>query len=137
MSSSTCYTSYVMLINCPHRSSWTSQVITNPSIHSHLETPSLLPSTASADSKRSYITAYAPASAQHLATIPSASREDISEKIGRAVEAQKGWRNSGWARRRRVLRTLLEFTVREMEALSKMASRDSGKTRKFSAESEM
>ncbi|GAA5824733.1 hypothetical protein JCM5353_004423 [Sporobolomyces roseus] len=110
------------------QSSWTSQVITNPSIHSHLETPSLLPSTASTDSKRSYITAYAPASAQHLATIPSASREDIAQKIGRAVEAQKGWRNSSWARRRRVLRTLLEFTVREMEALSKMASRDSGKT---------
>ena len=123
------YTSDVALTHAIHRSTWSSQVILNPSIHSHLQTPSLLPSTNSTDSKRSYITAYAPASAQHLATIPSASRDDISGKIGRAVEAQKGWRNSSWARRRRVLRTLLEFTVREMEALSKMASRDSGKTR--------
>ncbi|GAA5878136.1 hypothetical protein JCM16303_002857 [Sporobolomyces ruberrimus] len=110
------------------QSDWSSTVISNPSIHSHLETPSLLPSSSKSDSKRSHITGYAPASAQHLATIPSASADEIRDKIGKAVEAQKGWKTSSWARRRRVLRTLLEFTVNEMEALAKMASRDSGKT---------
>ncbi|GAA5955605.1 hypothetical protein JCM3765_001798, partial [Sporobolomyces pararoseus] len=110
------------------QSGWSSQAIPNPSIHSHLSNPSLLPSSPSDSTKRSYITAYAPASAQHLATIPSATREEIKDKITRAVEAQKGWKASSWSRRRRVLRTLLEFTVNEMESLAKMASRDSGKT---------
>ncbi|GAA5903181.1 meiotic recombination directing protein [Sporobolomyces salmoneus] len=110
------------------QSNWSSTTIANPSIHSHLSTPSLLPSSGPGDSKRSYITAYAPASAQHLATIPSATAEEIREKMSRAEEAQKGWKRSSWSRRRRVLRSLLEFTVNEMESIAKMASRDSGKT---------
>ncbi|GAA6007415.1 hypothetical protein JCM11491_004155 [Sporobolomyces phaffii] len=109
-------------------SDWSSQVISSPSIHSHLDTPSLARPASSSDAKRAYITAYAPASAQHLATIPSANAQEIRDKISRAVEAQKGWKTSSYARRRRVLRTLLEFTVDEMQALAKMASRDSGKT---------
>ncbi|GAA5924863.1 hypothetical protein JCM1841_006954 [Sporobolomyces salmonicolor] len=107
---------------------WTSQTIPHPSIHSHLDDPSLLPPTAPNDSKRSYITAFAPASAQHLATVESLNKEEIAERIERAVLAQRKWRSSNWGRRRRVLRSLLEWCVREMEPLAKMASRDSGKT---------
>ncbi|CEQ41728.1 SPOSA6832_03470 [Sporobolomyces salmonicolor] len=110
------------------RLDWTSQTIPHPSIHSHLDDPSLLPPTAPNDSKRSYITAFAPASAQHLATVESLNKEEIAERIERAVLAQRKWRSSNWGRRRRVLRSLLEWCVREMEPLAKMASRDSGKT---------
>ncbi|GAA5827611.1 hypothetical protein JCM11251_001757 [Rhodosporidiobolus azoricus] len=109
-------------------SSWTSRTLPSPSIHSHLADPTLLPSDADTSSKRSYITAYAPASAKHLATIPSLNEHEIRERIGRAEAAQKRWRNSSWARRRRVLRSLLEWCVREQEALARFASRDSGKT---------
>ncbi|BGP03337.1 Meiotic Sister-Chromatid recombination aldehyde dehydrogenase [Rhodotorula toruloides] len=108
------------------RPDFSSQVLEHPSIHAHLDNPSLLP--PQTNDKHAYITCYAPASAQHLATIPSLSSTEISERISKAVEAQKLWRNSSWARRRRVLRSLLEWTVREAEDLAKIASRDSGKT---------
>ncbi|BGP51561.1 Meiotic Sister-Chromatid recombination aldehyde dehydrogenase [Rhodotorula kratochvilovae] len=111
-------------------STWSSRILSSPSIHSHRSDPSLLPASPDslADPSRSYITCYAPASAQHLATIPALNGAEIRERVGRAVQAQKGWRDSSWARRRRVLRSLLEWTVNEAEALSKVASRDSGKT---------
>ncbi|GAA5880462.1 hypothetical protein JCM8547_007900 [Rhodosporidiobolus lusitaniae] len=108
-------------------SSWSSRVLPSPSLNSHLSDPSLLPSDADS-SKRSYITAYAPASAQRLATIPSLNGDEIRERIRRAEVAQTGWRNSSWARRRSVMRSLLEWCVRESESLAKIASRDSGKT---------
>lgn len=64
----------------------------------------------------------------HLGTIPSLQPDEIRSRISRAVTAQQGWRASSWARRRRVLRSLLEWTVDEAETLAKIASRDSGKT---------
>ncbi|GAA5985650.1 hypothetical protein JCM11641_001462 [Rhodosporidiobolus odoratus] len=108
------------------QSTWSSRTLPNPSIHSHLSDPSLLPGGASP--KRSYITAYAPASAQHLTTVPSATKDEIREKIRKAEAAQKSWGNSSWGRRRRVMRSLLEWCVREMEPIAKIAARDSGKT---------
>ncbi|GAA6021484.1 hypothetical protein JCM10207_005774 [Rhodosporidiobolus poonsookiae] len=109
-------------------SSWSSRVLSSPSLTTHLSDPSLLPADANAQLKRSYITAYAPASAQHIATIPSLNADEIRERIRRADQAQKTWRDSSWARRRRVMRSLLEWCVREQESLAKIASRDSGKT---------
>ncbi|BGP20001.1 hypothetical protein JCM10213_006779 [Rhodosporidiobolus nylandii] len=107
-------------------SSWSSRVLPTPSIHSHHSNASLLPEDAQPN--RSYITAYAPASAQHLATVPSLNQDEIRERIRRAEVAQKGWRNSSWGRRRRVMRSLLEWCVREMDDIAKIAARDSGKT---------
>lgn len=109
--------------------SWSSTVLPTPSLNSHLSDPSLLPPDAKPTPDRSYITAYAPASAQHLATVPSLTKDEIRERIGMAVVAQKGWKNSSWARRRRVMRSLLAWCVTEMETIAKIASRDSGKTR--------
>ncbi|GAA6039336.1 hypothetical protein JCM8097_002804 [Rhodosporidiobolus ruineniae] len=108
--------------------SWSSRTLPNPSIHSHLDDPSLLPSDVQDQLNRAFITAYAPASAQHLATIPSLNKDEVRERIRHAELAQKEWRNSSWARRRRVMRSLLEWVVREMEPLARVASRDSGKT---------
>ncbi|TNY18946.1 meiotic sister-chromatid recombination aldehyde dehydrogenase [Rhodotorula diobovata] len=111
-------------------SSWTGRTLLAPSIHAHKADPSLLPASPDslADPARSYITCYAPASAQHLATVPALNGDEVRERVGKAAQAQRGWRDSSWTRRRRVLRSLLEWTVNEAEALSKVASRDSGKT---------
>lgn len=54
--------------------------------------------------------------------------EEIRDRVGKAVLAQRAWRLSSWTRRKRVLRSLLEWTVDEAETLAKIASRDSGKT---------
>ncbi|GAA5904403.1 hypothetical protein JCM8208_004186 [Rhodotorula glutinis] len=111
-------------------STWSSRTLSSPSIHSHKSDPSLLPSSTDslADPTRSYITCYAPASVQHLATVPALSGDEVRERVRKAVHAQRAWRSSSWARRRRVLRSLLEWTVDNAEALSQVASRDSGKT---------
>ncbi|GAA5989899.1 hypothetical protein JCM10908_002367 [Rhodotorula pacifica] len=108
------------------QSSWTGSLLDRPSIHAHKDDASLLPQDDNSSS--SYITCYAPASAQLLEVVPSLTPDQIRNRIGKAVVAQKGWRNSSWARRRRVLRSLLEWTVEEAETLAKIASRDSGKT---------
>ena len=103
--------------------------LTHPSIHAHLADPSLLPPSASSD--RSYITCYAPASAHHLRTIPSATKSEIGESITRAEIAQFRWRETTFGERRRVMRSLLEWCVRDMEGIARVASRDTGKTSEF------
>lgn len=60
--------------------------------------------------------------------MPALDGDEVRERVRKAVHAQRAWRSSSWARRRRVLRSLLEWTVDHAEALSKVASRDSGKT---------
>ncbi|GAA5862754.1 hypothetical protein JCM3774_001911 [Rhodotorula dairenensis] len=109
------------------QSSWSGRVLDKPSLNAHKDDPELLPQTGGS-SVKSYITCYAPASAQLLAVVPSLTPEEIRDRVGKAVSSQKGWRNSSWARRKRVLRSLLEWTVDEAETLAKIASRDSGKT---------
>ncbi|POY73058.1 hypothetical protein BMF94_3896 [Rhodotorula taiwanensis] len=105
---------------------WHAHKLAHPSLNAHERDRQLLPEKA--DPTGSYITCYAPASAMHLGTIPSLQPDEIRSRISRAVTAQQGWRASSWARRRRVLRSLLEWTVDEAETLAKIASRDSGKT---------
>lgn len=108
------------------RLGWRSKALTSPSILSHLTDPSLLPPHSS--KSNSYITCYAPASGHHLSTIPSASKEEIALCITRADFAQRRWSETTFAERRRVLRSLLEWCVRDMEAIARVASRDTGKT---------
>lgn len=106
-------------------------MIASPSLTSHLAAPSLLPATAATDPTRKWITAYAPASAQHLATLPATTALEISDKIARAERAQADWKTSGWGRRRKVMRSLLRWLVEDMEPLARVASRDTGKTREL------
>lgn len=114
-----------------HRLGWRSKALANPSIHSHLTDPSLLPATPSTTPDRSYITAYAPASGHFIRTIPSATKLEIEQAITRADMAQYRWRESSFADRRKVMRSLLKWCVDDMEAIARVASRDTGKTREF------
>ncbi|ORY51776.1 putative meiotic recombination-related protein [Leucosporidium creatinivorum] len=103
---------------------WRGKTLSSPSIHSHNDDPSLLPSTKAP----SYITCYAPASGHHLETIPSHTADEIRASISRAEVAQKDWGKSSFDRRRKVLKSLLEWCVRDMEAIARISSRDTGKT---------
>lgn len=105
-----------------------SHSIKNPSIHSHLTDSSLLPPATSASASSKFITCYAPASGGHLSTIPSATDTSIYESISRAELAQKKWKESSWAERRKVMNTLLVWCVQDMEGIARIASRDTGKT---------
>ncbi|KAI5480677.1 aldehyde dehydrogenase [Pseudohyphozyma bogoriensis] len=105
---------------------WRGKPLKNASILSHLTDPTLLPSNKAASG--SYITCYAPASGHHLSTIPSHSKAEIEDTIRRAESAQLRWRETTWAQRRQVMRSLLEWCVRDMEGIARVASRDSGKT---------
>jgi Aldehyde dehydrogenase family len=103
-------------------------VIQNPSLHSHrldsrLEPPSVLPG-------YDYITCWDPATGVHLDTLPADSVEDIIGKIDLAKRAQLEWSQSTFSDRRRVLRSLLAWLVREQEICARVACRDTGKTSK-------
>ena len=82
---------------------------------------------------RRYITCYDPATAWHLATYVADNEEEISHKIRLAVDAQKSWRNSSFADRRKVVKSLKKWLVDNQEMCAKVAARDTGKTRKFNA----
>lgn len=115
------------------RPGWSSKSIKSPSIHSHLKDSSLLPpsSTNSSDSdSKSYITCYAPATGNHLATLPSLTKEEIKEKITKAQIAQFKWKESSFSERRRVLSSILNWVVLNQKGIARTASRDTGKTSK-------
>lgn len=107
------------------RPGWRSKALDKPSIHAHLDDPSLLPSIKAPP----YITAYAPASGHHLETLPAHTAAEISASIARAEVAQVAWGKSDWCRRRKVMKSLLDWCVRDMEAIARVSSRDTGKTR--------
>ena len=108
---------------------WTpTATLASPSILAHLAEPSLLPSGASPT--QSFITCYAPATGAHLATIPSHSAFQIAAKIAAAEAAQRAWRATSWAERRQVMRTLLSWLLRDVEAITRTCCRDTGKTSK-------
>ncbi|SCV72987.1 BQ2448_6912 [Microbotryum intermedium] len=112
--------------------SWTpTKVLSHASIASHLSDPSLLPSRdqgSKTHQGRKYITCYAPASGAHLSTLPATTSAEIDEAITRAEKAQKEWKTSAWSRRRKVMRSLLRWCTQDMQAIARIASRDTGKT---------
>ncbi|KAF9503068.1 hypothetical protein BS47DRAFT_1374501 [Hydnum rufescens UP504] len=101
-------------------------VIQNPCLHSHrldsrLGPPSALPG-------YDYITCYDPATGVHLGILPADPVEDIMRKVELAKRAQLEWSQSSFSDRRRVLRSLLAWLVREQEIFARVACRDTGKT---------
>ncbi len=80
---------------------------------------------------RRYITCYDPATSYHLGTYMADNSEDIINKVTLAVTAQNAWRNSSFADRRKVIRSLKKFLIDNQETCAKVAARDSGKTCAF------
>jgi acyl-CoA reductase-like NAD-dependent aldehyde dehydrogenase len=57
--------------------------------------------------------------------------EDIERKIEFAETAQAEWRETSFADRKRVIRSLKKWLVDNQEACARVACRDTGKTREL------
>ncbi|KAI9744043.1 MAG: Meiotic Sister-Chromatid recombination aldehyde dehydrogenase, partial [Candelina submexicana] len=77
----------------------------------------------------SIVQCYCPASGQLLGIVNPATPDGIDRAIAKAKEAQTDWAKTGFAQRRRVLRTLLKFILDNQESIATAACLDSGKTR--------
>ncbi|UZJ51752.1 hypothetical protein CBS101457_001072 [Exobasidium rhododendri] len=88
-----------------------------------LETPSI-----HSDSRENTIVAYCPATGSHLGDIPADTEETINNKVDRAALAQLKWKTSSWERRRRVLKTIKRWIVKDIDIIARTACRDTGKT---------
>lgn len=73
---------------------------------------------------------YCPATAQFLGKFKSSTKEDIDKSIELARKAQSNFYNDPQFnyKKRKVLRTLNEFIIRNQESIARVACRDSGKT---------
>lgn len=109
--------------------SWSNaQTITNPTLESHKYDANLGPLTGEL-SGREYITCFDPATGLHLDTMLTDTVDEIEAKINSAEAAQAVWRESTFADRKRVIRSLKKWLVDNQEACARVACRDTGKTR--------
>lgn len=105
---------------------FTGKMISNATIESHKSDSTLLP--AYTLQEREYITNFDPATGYHLGTYMADSVEDIERKIQKVSVAQKEWRRTTFADRRRVVRSLKKWLVEHQEVCARTACRDTGKT---------
>ncbi|KAK7049325.1 Meiotic Sister-Chromatid recombination aldehyde dehydrogenase [Paramarasmius palmivorus] len=105
---------------------WTSYKIPNPHLEAHLTDPNITPMIPT-EGKR-FITSYDPSNGSHISTTMVDNRHDITEKIRKAVEAQKKWRKTSFTQRRRVIRSLKTWLIDNQELCARVACRDTGKT---------
>jgi acyl-CoA reductase-like NAD-dependent aldehyde dehydrogenase len=83
-----------------------------------------------ASAKSQYITCFDPSTGYHLDTIPADTEVDIAEKIDTARRAwsKSRWAESSFGERKRVMRSLLRWVVKNRETCARVACRDTGKT---------
>lgn len=76
------------------------------------------------------ITAYCPATGAFLGKVDADTAQSIDEKVNNALHAQrKSWgKHADWTRRRRLLKTINAWMVRDMDTIARVACRDTGKT---------
>ncbi|CDR45403.1 CYFA0S18e01046g1_1 [Cyberlindnera fabianii] len=94
----------------------------------HWKGKRLQPAAIKNDEEPEYIQSYCPATGQFLGKYKSNTRDEIDEIIGKAAAAQETWKNTTFAQRRQVLRSMSEFIVKNQENIARVACRDSGKT---------
>ncbi|KAI0003729.1 Aldedh-domain-containing protein [Russula compacta] len=108
--------------------SWSNApTITNAHLESHKYDANLTPP-AGEIAGRDYVTCFDPATGLHLDTLLTDNIEEIETKINNAEASQVGWRNSSFADRKRVIRSLKKWLVENQEACARVACRDTGKT---------
>mmetsp|Transcript_23476 Transcript_23476/g.73501 ORF Transcript_23476/g.73501 Transcript_23476/m.73501 type:complete len:595 (+) Transcript_23476:91-1875(+) len=69
-----------------------------------------------------------PATLDDLGEVRATRPEEVREAVARARRAQAEWRESSFATRRQLLRTMLKFCVEHQMEIARVACRDSGKT---------
>ncbi|KAI9716792.1 MAG: hypothetical protein M1812_005132 [Candelaria pacifica] len=77
----------------------------------------------------SVVQCYCPTSGQLLGIVNPATPDGIDRAISKVKEAQVEWAKTSFAQRRRVLRSLLKFILKNQESIATAACLDSGKTR--------
>ncbi|CAG8459741.1 11903_t:CDS:2 [Acaulospora colombiana] len=75
-----------------------------------------------------YIQSYDPATGKLLDIIKAHTETDVSEALSKARHAQKMWARTTFSERRRVLKSLLNFIVKNQEEICWVSCRDTGKT---------
>lgn len=111
--------------------SWSAApTIQNATLESHKYDGNLAPPSGEI-SGREYVTCFDPATGLHLGTLLTDNLDEIETKINRAEAAQVEWRNSSFADRKRVVRSLKKWLVDNQEVCARVACRDTGKTRRF------
>ncbi|VEU21058.1 DEKNAAC102013 [Brettanomyces naardenensis] len=90
----------------------------------------LIPADISQEDDPDHIYCYCPATAQFLGKFKSNTKEEIDSAIGRARKAHDSFYHDPdfTLKRRKVLRTLNEFIIRNQASIARVACRDSGKT---------
>lgn len=90
----------------------------------------LIPADISQQDDPDHIYCYCPATAQYLGKFKSDTKESIDAAICRARQAQdKFYHDPDFnVKRRKVLKTLNDFIIRNQEVIARVACRDSGKT---------
>ncbi|ODV80146.1 meiotic sister-chromatid recombination aldehyde dehydrogenase [Suhomyces tanzawaensis NRRL Y-17324] len=75
------------------------------------------------------IQSFCPATGQYLGTFHAQTKDEMNETIQKAKEAQKQWAKSSFIVRRKLLKTLNRFILDNQEDITRIACRDSGKTK--------
>ncbi|WVQ77511.1 hypothetical protein IAR50_007197 [Cryptococcus sp. DSM 104548] len=108
---------------------WKGKVISKPNLSSHAADASLLPpETGHSGVKRDHITCYDPSTGYHLTTLPLLSAEEVAAQISSAHRASPALRATPFSTRRRFLRGIRDWVLRDMNAIVRVACRDTGKT---------
>ncbi|KDQ63254.1 hypothetical protein JAAARDRAFT_168878 [Jaapia argillacea MUCL 33604] len=105
---------------------WIGVTVNNPSLDSHRRDDRLLPPFCPPG--REYITSFDPATGMHIHTFVADDGGEITHKIEKAAEAQRLYRGTSFADRRRVIRSLKKWLVENQDVCARVACRDTGKT---------
>ena len=72
---------------------------------------------------------YDPATAEHIGEVDDMDAAQVEEVLHKAKVAQEKWASSSMATRKKFLRLLLEYSIQEMDTITRVSMRDSGKSK--------
>eukprot|EP00802_Teleaulax_amphioxeia_P007478 Tamp_07484.p1 GENE.Tamp_07484~~Tamp_07484.p1 ORF type:complete len:654 (-),score=134.46 Tamp_07484:393-2354(-) len=81
------------------------------------------------DAPPGYIRCWDPATMQDLGAVKAFSKEDVLAAVARAKAAQAKWKTSSFAQRRHLLHVISRCITENMETVTRVACRDSGKAK--------
>jgi acyl-CoA reductase-like NAD-dependent aldehyde dehydrogenase len=81
------------------------------------------------DAPKGHLRCWDPCTMQDLGVVKAFSAAEVQEAIDRGKAAQAHWRLSSFAQRRHVMNVLSRCIIENMDAIVRVASRDSGKAK--------
>lgn len=81
-----------------------------------------------ASTPRATIPCHDPATGEHLGDVAVVPRDEVFARVQRARDAQRGWAETSFEVRRRVLRSILAHLLEHTDELCRVIARDAGKT---------